>query len=74
MRRFMLALIESGEKHEAHPAYWAPFVVVGEGSAEPSGLTTSSIVAPAETQSAKPKPRASKKAAPADWKAEIWRR
>ena len=32
LRRSMLALIEKGEPHEAHPAYWAPFVVVGEGS------------------------------------------
>jgi CHAT domain-containing protein len=29
----MLALIEKGATHEAHPAYWAPFVVVGEGAA-----------------------------------------
>lgn len=29
--RSMLALIDKGEPHEAHPAYWAPFVVVGEG-------------------------------------------
>ncbi len=28
----MLALIDKGEPHEAHPAYWAPFVVVGEGT------------------------------------------
>jgi CHAT domain-containing protein len=27
----MLALIGKGESYEAHPAYWAPFVVVGEG-------------------------------------------
>ena len=32
LRRSMLALIERGEPHEAHPAYWAPFVVVGEGA------------------------------------------
>jgi CHAT domain-containing protein len=32
-RRSMLALIDRGEPHEAHPAYWAPFVVVGEGAA-----------------------------------------
>ncbi len=31
LRRSMLALIEKGAPHEAHPAYWAPFVVVGEG-------------------------------------------
>ena len=29
----MLALIDKGEAEEAHPAYWAPFVVVGEGAA-----------------------------------------
>jgi CHAT domain-containing protein len=33
LRRSMLALIEKGEQHEVHPAYWAPFVVVGEGAA-----------------------------------------
>jgi len=33
LRRSMLALIDRGEPHEAHPAYWAPFVVVGEGAA-----------------------------------------
>jgi CHAT domain-containing protein len=32
LRRAMLALIDKGEGHEAHPAYWAPFVVVGEGA------------------------------------------
>jgi len=24
----MLALIDKDEQHEAHPAYWAPFVVI----------------------------------------------
>jgi len=33
LRRSMLALIDHGELGEAHPAYWAPFVVVGEGAA-----------------------------------------
>jgi tetratricopeptide (TPR) repeat protein/CHAT domain-containing protein len=33
MRRSMLALIDKGTKEEAHPAFWAPFVVVGEGAA-----------------------------------------
>ena len=32
MRRSMLALIDKGSNEEAHPAYWAPFVVVGEGA------------------------------------------
>jgi CHAT domain-containing protein/tetratricopeptide (TPR) repeat protein len=33
LRRAMLAMIDNGQPHEAHPAYWAPFVVVGEGAA-----------------------------------------
>ena len=31
MRQSMLALIDTGTPQEAHPAFWAPFVVVGEG-------------------------------------------
>jgi CHAT domain-containing protein/tetratricopeptide (TPR) repeat protein len=31
VRRAMLDLIDKGETGEAHPAYWAPFIVVGEG-------------------------------------------
>ena len=31
LRRSMLALIDKGAVKEAHPAFWAPFVVVGEG-------------------------------------------
>ena len=31
MRQSMLALIDKGDPQESHPAYWAPFVVVGEG-------------------------------------------
>jgi tetratricopeptide (TPR) repeat protein/CHAT domain-containing protein len=33
LRTAMLALIDRGAPHESHPAYWAPFVVVGEGAA-----------------------------------------
>ena len=33
MRRSMLALIDKGDPIEAHPAYWAPFIIVGEGAA-----------------------------------------
>ena len=33
MRQSMLAMIDNGEAYEAHPAVWAPFVVVGEGAA-----------------------------------------
>ena len=31
LRQSMVALIDKGELEEAHPAYWAPFVIVGEG-------------------------------------------
>src|SRR5262249_15149189 len=52
LRRSMVALIEQGEPYEAHPAYWAPFVVVGEGAA---GVAASSPEpASAPTVAAKP--------------------
>ena len=35
LRRSMLALMQTpGKPHFAHLAFWAPFVVVGEGGAE----------------------------------------
>ena len=33
LRRSMLSMIDSGKEYEAHPAFWAPFVLVGEGGA-----------------------------------------
>jgi CHAT domain-containing protein len=33
MRQSLLALIDHGEPEDAHPAYWGPFVVVGDGAA-----------------------------------------
>jgi CHAT domain-containing protein len=33
LRRSMLAMIEHEKDYEAHPAFWAPFVLVGEGGA-----------------------------------------
>ena len=41
MRQSMLALIDKGEAYEAHPAFWAPFVVVGEGAVVEFFRTTS---------------------------------
>ncbi len=32
LRRAMLAMIDKGKPLEAHPAFWAPFIVVGEGA------------------------------------------
>jgi len=33
LRRSMLSMIAHGKNYEAHPAFWAPFVLVGEGAA-----------------------------------------
>jgi CHAT domain-containing protein/tetratricopeptide (TPR) repeat protein len=33
LRHSMLSLIDDGKSYEAHPAFWAPFVLVGEGRA-----------------------------------------
>jgi hypothetical protein len=33
----MLALIDGGKALEAHPAVWAPFIVVGEGASVSGG-------------------------------------
>jgi CHAT domain-containing protein len=33
LRRSMLSLMRTGEDIEAHPSFWAPFVLVGEGAA-----------------------------------------
>jgi tetratricopeptide (TPR) repeat protein/CHAT domain-containing protein len=68
LRRSMVALIEQGEPYEAHPAYWAPFVVVGEGSlAEVANAQTNEPAAPAKKAS--PKPRIKKQV---NGPAEIW--
>ncbi len=33
LRRAMLEMIDHGKPEQAHPSYWAPFVLVGEGAA-----------------------------------------
>jgi CHAT domain-containing protein/Tfp pilus assembly protein PilF len=76
LRRSMLALIDKGGRN-AHPANWAPFVVVGEGAA--ANLPTG---APLMSSSPRPqgreKPAGEKKAVAkpskgVDWRKEIWR-
>jgi CHAT domain-containing protein len=32
LRRSMMAMIQHRQDYEAHPAFWAPFVLVGEGA------------------------------------------
>jgi CHAT domain-containing protein len=43
LRQSMVALIDEGVPHQAHPAFWAPFVVVGEGAV---GIGTEPSLAP----------------------------
>ena len=87
LRRSMVALIEQGEPHEAHPSYWAPFVVVGEGSSTEvasAPITTSAIptpapptAAPAAPTVAKPAEKKKTKARPKasePWSVQIWSR
>jgi CHAT domain-containing protein len=33
LRRSMLSMINTAKDYEAHPAFWAPFVLVGEDGA-----------------------------------------
>ena len=73
LRRSMLALIDKGEPHEAHPAYWAPFVVVGEGGTEAALTTTGTTITnmkkvPTAVKNQKPAPRPQE-----DWRVEILR-
>jgi hypothetical protein len=73
LRRSMLALIDKGEPHEAHPAYWAPFVVVGEGGTEAALTRAATTVTnvkkvPAAAKNQQPAPRPQE-----DWRVEILR-
>jgi hypothetical protein len=62
-----VTLIEHGEPHEAHPAYWAPFVVVGEGGAVDGRKVLSPV--PAKLKTVR-KPRSEGKER---WSADIWK-
>jgi CHAT domain-containing protein/tetratricopeptide (TPR) repeat protein len=44
LRRSMLSMIEASDQDDAHPALWAPFAVVGEGS--PSAAKVPRIATP----------------------------
>jgi CHAT domain-containing protein len=68
LRRSMLALIDKGEPHEAHPAYWAPFVVVGEGSAANTGGSPASNVVSTQARKIVRKPV---RETPKDWATEF---
>jgi hypothetical protein len=89
LRQSMLAMIESGDPNEAHPAYWAPFVVVGEGSraeVAASRIITSAVPVAAPPAEVSPAPaaapiaekkktgRKSRPKANEPWTAQIWKR
>ncbi len=38
LQQAMLGLMENGKPHYAHPMFWAPFVVVGEGGVPRAGV------------------------------------
>jgi CHAT domain-containing protein len=74
VRRSMLAMIETGDPKEAHPAYWAPFVVVGEGSPVEATGPQAGHSAPA-TQAPPPAKNAAKRShskGQVPWTADIW--
>jgi CHAT domain-containing protein/Tfp pilus assembly protein PilF len=76
LRRSMLALMDKGGR-DAHPATWAPFVVVGEGGAAsppPGTPLTTSAVPPAAKEKSPPRKGARPKSSKgADWSSEVGR-
>ena len=77
LRRSMLALIDKGGPN-AHPAYWAPFVVVGEGAttnaATGTPLATSAVPPAGREKPLLQKGARGKQSKGADWRSEIWQR
>jgi CHAT domain-containing protein len=62
LRRAMLSMVDDvKEPARAHPAYWAPFVVVGEGASNTAGQATKVVRGP---------PRKASE----DWTAETWKK
>jgi CHAT domain-containing protein/Tfp pilus assembly protein PilF len=64
LRRSMVELIEHGVAEYAHPAVWAPFVLVGEGGA---------TLAPAASTSPIPT-HAKKRVTTPEWRMNVWKR
>jgi hypothetical protein len=52
LRRSMLALNDKGEPQETRPAYWTPFVVVGEGGAVAAVAPQRAVAEPAQSKRA----------------------
>jgi CHAT domain-containing protein len=78
VRRAMLALIDSSGG--AHPATWAPFVVVGEGAGQNGEARATSSLPQSQASQARTRasaaarrPRAAKKPDVPDWRSSIFR-
>jgi CHAT domain-containing protein/Tfp pilus assembly protein PilF len=73
LRRSMAELITKGAPHEAHPANWAPFVLVGEGGSPSAPPATSSTISVPDVR-ALPKAHLRPKKEPTgtDWLKELW--
>jgi len=68
----MRALVESGTPAQAHPEQWAPFVVVGEGSA-PMQVAHLKALPSLSANAKRPPPSSQKRSAPApNWRTGIW--
>ena len=63
LRRSMLALIDKGAPFEAHPAHWAPFVLVGEGAS----LATSAVAQPQAARKASKSAASARSKQADDW-------
>ena len=75
----MRDLVQTGTLAEAHPSQWAPFVVVGEGSARVvrpvRKQASQSALARAKSLPAKTsKTKVPKRATTPDWRTELWRK
>jgi len=71
LRRAMTTLIKHGETHEARPATWAPFVLVGEGRAN-GDVTSSNIFATQHKSSQAGKKAAARPGVTApEWRSQV---
>jgi hypothetical protein len=68
----MLALIATEERN-AHPANWAPFVMVGAGGGHESPTIPTAAAQSNPAAAAKKKAAGAKSLNRPDWRTEIWR-
>jgi len=71
LRRAMTTLIKHGEPHEAHPASWAPFVLVGEGRANGDVTSSTNPAIPPKSSRAGKKVPGSPDVITPDWRTQV---